>query len=78
MKEVKSCMFYEKGQCALSGSCALTDCEFKHHFTLPRVLWFFNVVNKYHGVMIEWYSYRDGVISFGEFLRGAWNVIWEY
>lgn len=31
MKEVKSCMFYEKGQCALSGSCALTDCEFKHH-----------------------------------------------
>ena len=59
--------------------CPNYECVKKHPYKYfwASVKYFFNLKNKYHGIMIEWYSYKDGIISFTEFIQSAWRELWN-
>lgn len=78
--DTTKCPFYNSGQCAMSGSCELQDCEYKHpiRYFLSRVKYFFNFVNKYYAIMLEWNCYKRDIISLKEFLYCSWFEFWRF
>ena len=79
-KEVPTCEMYNNGQCAMSGTCKLQDCDCKHtvKWFFIRLFHAFNIVNKYYAVKLSWICYQRDIISFKEFLYSSWYEIWRF